>query len=538
MAIPTSPLSKPGSLFFDDALSCKAWLKTIPLTNIAQAQQTILDALRMVNCSNEFAALERLTCMELLRAKTAFLLDEQRGKYATKTIPLSVAEYAAWNVSQNLIAEMEAGYRRCWADTSADNEELKAHAALIIQRIIRYIGLQMLMAGFIYRRFDRAIWMRLHLQWIEAEERGLTQVRIKDSVGSLEGYSSVAQAYTAVLMGQLANVYELTPRQINFVDAVLKRFGHKISVLREPPTIPQGAACVVDLLADAGAYFQDHFQADVHIRLLEVEELSRSLRRRLKKLNAGEEPANLDLPADWNITDTLENLQRLHQVWCEGNTARPMANVPDERDAILSFGISETHFILSGDLFEQPGVKRELTRAEMNDIAMFGKISESTIRAKYADFNYGTETWGIIDESRGAFRVMRLANSPRGVAIGKLVGIKVGKTGIFYLAVVREIVEEIEGQITVTIAMLPGKPEPVSVRSGELQTRAGASYVQGFRLPPIDALRIRETLIIPSNLTQKGRGIDIYHHGHGSPKQVTLVDYIERGVDFDRIIIA
>ena len=133
----------------------------------------------------------------------------------------------------------------------------------------------------------------------------------------------------------------------------------------------------------------------------------------MKKLNAGEEPANLDLPADWNIADTLENLQRLHQVWCEGNTARPMANVPDERDAILSFGISETHFILSGNLFEQPGVKRELTRAEMNDIAMFGKISEATIRAKYADFNYGTETWGIIDESRGVFRVMRPANSPR-----------------------------------------------------------------------------------------------------------------------------
>ena len=45
MAIQTSPNSKPGSLFFTDARTCKEWLKSIPLTNIPQAQQNILDAI-------------------------------------------------------------------------------------------------------------------------------------------------------------------------------------------------------------------------------------------------------------------------------------------------------------------------------------------------------------------------------------------------------------------------------------------------------------------------------------------------------------
>ena len=74
MAIQTAPNSKPGSLFFTDARTCKEWLKSIPLTNIAQAQQNILDSLRVLNRSPEFVALERLTCMELMRAKVAFLL--------------------------------------------------------------------------------------------------------------------------------------------------------------------------------------------------------------------------------------------------------------------------------------------------------------------------------------------------------------------------------------------------------------------------------------------------------------------------------
>ena len=549
MATQTSPQSppNPSSLFFSDARTCKAWLKSIPLTNIAQAQKTILDSLRIVNLSSEISSLERLTCMELMRDKVAFLLSEQRSRYAGKTIPLPTADYAAWNVSRDLISEMETGYRRCWIDASGAQEELTAHSALIIQRIIRYIGLQMLMSGFIYRRFDSALWMRLHMQWMEAEERGLTEIKIKDSVGAASGYSNVAQAYAAVLLGQMANIHALTPRQIDFADAVLKRFSHKVTLHREPPLTAIDASstgasrstlCAVDLLANAGAQFCANVQPASHLRMIDVSDLSRSLRRRLKKLAAGEEPASLDLPAEWSIADTIQNLQRLHQLWCEGHDARASATVPEEHEAILSFGIGETHFILSGDLFEQPDIKRELTRSEMNDIALFGRVSEATIRAKYADFNYGTETWGIIDESRGAFRIMRPSNSPRGVTIGKLVGIKVGKTGVFYLGVVREIVEETEGQIIVTIAMLPGKPEPISVRSGDARTRSNASYVQGFRLPPMDALKIQETLILGSNLVHKGREIDIYHQGHGNPKQVILVDYVERGADFERVLIA
>ena len=541
MALKTAAPSNPGSIFFSDARTCKEWLKSIPLTHVPQAQQIVLDALRMFNRAPQIDPVERLTCVELMRDKSAFLFAEQRTRYAGKTIPLSTAEYAAWNVSRNLIAEMEAGYRRCWQDAVGDAAELGDHAALIIQRIIRYIGLQMLIAGFIYRRFDSALWMRLHLQWLEAESRGLTDKRVKDSVGSVDGNSSVLQAYTAVLFGQLGNIHELMPRQIDFVDAVLKRFGHKVTVSRDVPATPAVAAsaqvCAVDLLANAGAGFPPAIALNEHTRVLDVSELSRSLRRRIKKLAEGDEPGGMDLPADWSTQDARDQLLRLHQLWCEGGSARAPATVPEEQDAILSFGITETHFILSGNMFEQPGVNRELTRQELTDISMFGKVSDATIRAKYADFNYGTETWRIIDESRGAFRVMRPANSPRGVAIGKLIGMKVNKHGAFYLGVIREISEETEGNITVTIAMLPGKPQAVAVRAGDAAGRGNASYTQGFRMPPMEALKISESLIIPSGIAHRGRGIDIYHPDHGSAKQVMLGDFVERGVDFDRVTI-
>ncbi len=537
MVTQATPNIKPGSLFFTDARSCKDWLKAIPLTNVPQAQQKIVDALRNFNRSADVIALERLTCMELLRDKVAYLLTEQRARYAGKTIPLMHSDITAWTVSCTLISEMEAGYRRCWADATHEGAALFIHGALIIQRIIRFIGLQMLIAGFIYRRFDPALWMRLHMQWLEAENRHLVDKRVKDSIGAIDGYSSVEQAYTAVLLGQAANIHELTPRQIDFVDAVLKRFGHKVKIAREVGANPQGLVCAIDLLSNAGADFHSMINATDHTRALNVEELSKSLRRRLKKLGEGDDPTTLDLPAEWSVADAQSQLTRLHRIWCEGTSSRPPATVPNEKDAILTFGITETHFFVSGNPFQQPGVKSELTRQEMADIEMFGKVSESTIRARYADFNYGTETWGIVDESRGHLRLLRPANSAHGVAIGKLVGIKIGKQESFFLGVVRELAEELDGRIFATVAMLPGKPEATTVRASDTRSRT-PNYVQGFRLPPMEALKIPETLIVPSNLSHQGRGVDIFHPGHGSPKEVKIAEFIERGLDFDRVTIS
>ena len=537
MGLQTTPSTRAGSLFFNDARSCKEWLRAIPLTNVPQAQQKIVDALRNLNRDAAFIALERLSCMELLRDKVAYLLTDQRARYAGKSIPLSHGDVVAWNVSCTLLSEMETGYRRCWVDATVENAPLFAHGALIIQRIIRYVGLQMLIAGFIYRRFDSALWMRLHMQWIEAENRNFTGKRVKDSIGSIDGYSSVEQAYTAVLLGQAANIHELTPHQIDFVDAVLKRFGHKVTVARDTSTNPQGLVCAVDLLSNAGAVFRPPRVAADHVRALIVEDLSKSLRRRIKKLAEGDDPTTLDLPAEWSVSDAQNQLMRLHRLWCEGSSVRPFSTVPSEKEAILAFGITETHFFMSGNPFQQPGVKSELTRQEMADIKMFGKVSESTIRARYADFNYGTETWGIVDESRGHVRLLRPANSAHGVAIGKLIGIKIGSQESFFLGVVRELVEELDGGIFATVAMLPGKPEATTVRSSDARSRT-TNYVQGFRLPAMEAMKIPETLIIPTNLSQLGRGIDIFHPEHGRPKEVKVAEFVERGLDFDRVTIS
>jgi hypothetical protein len=132
--------------------------------------------------------------------------------------------------------------------------------------------------------------------------------------------------------------------------------------------------------------------------------------------------------------------------------------------------------------------------------------------------------------------LLRPANSSQGVAIGKLLGIKVGKQDSFFLGVVRELVEEMDGRIFATVAMLPGKPEAITVRSADTRSRV-SNYVQGFRLPPMEALKIPETLVIPAKLSLLAHGVDIFHPVHGSSKEVKVAEFIERGLDFDRVTI-
>jgi hypothetical protein len=521
-------------MVFSDGRTCREWLKTIPLTNVLQAQQVILDALRDMSRA-ELAAIERLTCLELMRDKVAFLQAEQRARHTGKTIPLSHGDMTSWETSRVLVEEMEAGYRKCFAEATSGEPGMEPHFALIIQRIMRYIGLQMLFAGLIYRRFDPALWARLHQQWIEAEGRRLVHAMVKDSVGSVDGISSVCAAYVAVLLAQMANTHELATRQIDFVDTILKRFAAKVTVEADPALCAASPLLVVDLFDTEGVQRLPYQEAAEHLRFLNIDGLSKSLRGRILKLREGEAPGNLNLPADWSIPDCLAQLSRLLKIWCEGGAMRPPSLVPDETQATLSFGIGEIHYFVSDDIFEQPGKKRELTRQELNDIAMFGKISEANKKARHADVAFSTENWGVVNEGKGFVRLLRPSQSARGVAIGRLVGVRMGTKGAKFLAVVREIVQELEGSIFVVLGRLPGEPEAIAMRSTDMRNRPGSQFVQGFRLPAVPDLKEPETLIIPSGVAQPGRGIDVFAQGQGESREITLHEFVERGSDFERV---
>ena len=521
---------------FSDARTCKDWLGALPLTTIPQAQAEVLDALHAFPDS-PLGSLERLKCLELMRDKIAFLQSEQRARYFGKSLPLSANDSEAWRTGRSLLEEMERGYRTALTTaTSAGG----SHAALITQRIMRFVGAQMMFHAVVYKRFAPELWTKLHQDYVAAEKLGVTEERIKDSIDSDDGSSSVSEAYVHVVLVQAAYLSELTAPQMDFAEKLLRMWVRKVQVRTQPvegspPLLP----LAVDLDKPIGARPLAAGDLKPNHRLLDVSQLSMSMRRRIFGLQKEEDPVAMGLPGDIPVGDALPLLIRLHKLWCEGAPPRPPAKIPNEKAVGLAFGLNEIHFYVSGGkAFEQPDKKRELTRQEKQDIEVFGRVTERTQSMMVSEYNFSVDNWTVVDEMMGAWRLQRPATSSKGVAIGRLVAMRIGDTAPFFLARVSALSQETDGRIIATITLFPGKPEPVPVRAADARNRANAHWSAGFRLPALERIKIPASLIVGTRVASRGRGVEVWEGGaEGKGKECTVEDIIDHGTDYDRITI-
>ena len=73
-----------------------------------------------------------------------------------------------------------------------------------------------------------------------------------------------------------------------------------------------------------------------------------------------------------------------------------------------------------------------------------------------------------------------------------------------------------------------------AVRAGDVRNRATAQWVQGVRLPPLEKINIPASLIVPSPMGARGRGIEVWQ---GAAKESTVEELLQRGTDFDRVTV-
>src|SRR6185437_14167314 len=205
------------------------------------------------------------------------------------------------------------------------------------------------------------------------------------------------EAYVQVVLLQAAYLPEMTGAQIDFAEALLKQWLRKVRLA--PPSSPPAAdplPLVADLASSIGARPLARAELKPHHRIFDVEELSKSLRRRIHALQSDEDPAKLGLPPQAAGLDLSGQLKRLHKLWCEGAPPRPPGKPSELKNAGVVFTIPEIHFFASGG---------KLSSQEKQDIEVFGRITERTQNRMQADRNYTAETWAVVDEMPGSWRL-------------------------------------------------------------------------------------------------------------------------------------
>ncbi|MCX8086098.1 MAG: hypothetical protein N3C63_04250 [Rhodocyclaceae bacterium] len=523
---------------FLDLEACRRWKEALPLGNPVQAQALLLRQLGLMN-RYTLAADLRLMMLELLREPVYFVQAESAKKFTGKPLPLAPPEQAAAESAQHLWQALATGYLRSIEACLAGGSGFKPQAALVCQRALRALAdalIDQVRAG---RQVEAALWRRLHRVYAAAEALEATMTAIEDALlGSRPVTPS--EVYVEAMLLSAASLHELSPRQQAWVVRWARRWAGKVVIGSNPPPESPALPLCVDLAGEAPARFKPYSGAGA--RWLETSELRKSLKKRLKLLAAGGEentPARLGLGEDCTQPACGEVLRRIYPRWVKGGVLRRHERHPMSGACRFVVGVDAIHYYLSGHQpFKPPGsLTTEELRRQREELATFGRIAQRFEEDYSRNHGYQlenwevSEDWGLIDQSLGGLKLARPLKQAGGrLAIGQLVAVQPSGASGFLLGAVRwaQIADE---TLNAGIQFFPGKPLPVALRGTGVMA-AKEPWRPGFLLPPIEAMQLPPTAVLPPGSFKPGRILEAWTE-EGS-HSIRVLELLDRGADYER----
>ena len=519
---------------FSDAITCRQWLKMLPLTNVPLAHAALTAQMELLN-RTPFAPLERLKINELLRDPIVFVQLEMARKYLGKPLPLETVQLNHWNSVVGLWATLGAAYRLSLQACLEGDSGVAAHAALITQRCLRYTGLQLLEHYRIYREIDKGVWQQAHELYALAEQRGYAMDVVRDSLNKQTDSATCAASYAQILLANLADPYRLTPKQLSLLDRWLDKWGVRVTITASPPEDTSLSLIGVDLASSAPPVIVRDDVKLANPRYLDTDRLATTFRKRIKQLRKNEGPAALGLGEDCVQPDCEALLTLLYQHWCESAPKRRnFTRRPGAGKAQVALGMAAIHFFVGGEKpFKQPGEKEKLSKREIEDLQFFGRISDQTEKLHISQLGFGLETWQIQDEGALGFRLARPDKGGMRISLKQLIAIRPADGSTYALGVIKWLVCPPNEGLNIGVRVLPGASIAIAVRPVSLMTDATSKYVQSFLLPDLPVLKETASLVLPPGWFAPGRLVEI--HTGEEPITVRLNNLIEKGSDYERV---
>lgn len=520
------PAAKPA---FKDAVSCKTWLDSQPLTNAQALHVELVRQLGLLSRSS-IPPRDRIKILEQLREMVAYTASELSRRYSGKAVPLSPVEQEAWDKELALWQLFGLVYRQCMKAMMERDPSVADLSAMIIQRALHCTAMQIFSHGHAYALVPPDLWRMFHALYALTEGLGVSAKRIKDELNQNDGTSSCIAVYAKTLLIEMADPQKLSSRQLIQVDRWLDKWAAKVSMskVRLPtPTLP---VVSVDLAGGSGAVLLAG-QEQRDQRFLDLEQLAISMRKRIKFLRGGGEAAKLDLGDDC-VQPTCEALLSvLYQRWCEIPPPRAFARASAKGSAQVGFEFPALYYFLNNHtLFKQPGDTRDVSPEVALDMQMYGRVTEKTKRLMSSQQAFAMESWTILDQSEGGFRLIRKGEGAR-ISQNQLLAVKSEETGEFSLAVVRWLSANARDEVEIGVRALPGKVAALSGRPENLNKLLANPFVPVFGLSHPE-LENKNSLILSPGWFHPGRRTQLYA---GQMETVKLKTLLEKGANFEHV---
>src|SRR5437899_7184496 len=510
---------------FTDSSGCAKWLQSLPLINIGPSHVRLLAQLDELNAYS-IAPAERLKILELLRGPVSFVQKEHSKKFSSRPAPLAKPEREILESVHEVWDALSYGYQHCLKALAGGASA--TNAALVGERVLWCTGQKMLACYQAYQDVGEREWKLLHSVYAFVEDRGVAGGEVAHPTHKGR-QTTCTETYAQVLLVDLANPGKLTPRQIELISLWLERWTPKVSIGRAPAAAGEGVApLVVDLSGAAGA--SRRMPEGDTTRVLDIQELGSSVRKRVGLLRRGESPAALGLGEDVTAPLAESLLTMLYRRWGEDKQSRAHPRRSASGTAQICSGMAAVHYFVTGRVFSGRGGPQKMSQVQHEQIATL--VRDATLHeaepAPSPDF--AVETWQIRDESASGLRLARVDPSASSrLMLGQLLGIRLADAKAFLLCAVKWLSVSADFELRAGVHILPGIPQGAAIRAAGA---AAEQYTPAFLLPALAALQAPETLVVPAGWFKPNREIEVLTERSGKLRLASLVD---RGADFERV---
>ncbi|HXR57038.1 MAG TPA: hypothetical protein VN858_09555 [Casimicrobiaceae bacterium] len=522
---PEATSAQAPELAFTDAASATRWMKSLPLSSVAQAYEALLGQLRALTAS-DIGPRDRATIAELGREPVVHLHAELVRRYAGRPQPLDERESDAADQAVALWQALWIQYSVCLRPLLEGSTELKGVKAKLLQRAL-YVGKQLIVVHALARRIPNAeLWQELHAYYRLAEMLDCTTASVSDHLmPDAEGLSCYS-TYSHALLLALADPYALTVRQIELTDRWLGQWARKLFPYAKQRE-SEGPIILIDLEGKHGAVLAAtaaSAQDGGALRYGYPAKLSTSVRGRIKRLAGGASPADLELGDDVAADAATALLTHLDTHWHQvpGSAKRKRSKAVE----IAAGGIESAYFRVGGKSFRKVDpLGRDTDPTKY--LQTVGGISDFDRRREEAERSWPWEKWyGSCDWREASLR--RKDTGAYHWFLDQLVVMR--EDGESRLGHVSRVAVEPDGTIGLTLRLWAGRASVFGVRLVNPNHTEEA---------PVPAVILEATPEEPTTLVMSPRAFVpnrvMRRDEPGPVRKLRLTRIVQRGGDFERV---
>lgn len=527
MNFPDTQTGEPQSII--SLAEAKEWLGSLPLTNVGLAHAALCHAVHHL-VPREIAPVERLRIVEHLRAPIYDLQMEMTARVANKPLPHPRSELDTLLTARQLWDALSRNYQKCLQAQVDGEQSIQPYAAFIVQRCIRTLTAEMLSYYALYEPLRPGIWQQLHTLFHYAESQHFLDEKVRESRNPATQAETVKSAYVRALLLALSDPYHFSSRQLFELDGWLDKWALRVEVTPKPTRDDSGIPVIVDLKAERGATVALGKPGE-DSRYLSLDRVGRSVRKRIKFLREGGNPAEIGLARDHAKGEYEAFLSYIYAQWCESKPGRACERHAATSVVDICFGPAAAYFFINGEqLFSPPDRKSKVNEAAMRDLQIFGHVSQRSLQKAREEAGFSLEQWCGVNESALGFCVRRELHAGGRLMHRQLLALRAPDTKQFVLGAIQW--TKITGEnIELGLELLPGAPQPIAARLGGVGGGAHGKYVEAFRLPEVEATKSAARLVTPTGWFRSAR---VVHILEGEEKHsARLVELLERGADYE-----